>query len=283
MVWWQWCALLAIAGAVYAYFAGAKKPKTFRGKDGVVYLNVFGRTEFGPSASSFCIKLETWLRMSGVPFEVMKEWEFSSKGKSPWLHYNGVVVADSTLAIDHLKAQPELKVDLDAHLTPAQAAVAHAFKVMCDENLYWGLVYTRWITNPSISHYIGQVIPVIPAALRGLVIPLLRSGVNKQLNGHGIGRHSAEDVWRITQRDAQAIADHMAGHGGRFLMGDKPCSADAAVFGLMAGLLWAPYHSPLTKYVAAQPVLVAYAERFRDTYWPDWADFCKPNGKKAFP
>lgn len=41
-------------------------------KTGVVYLYQFPRTLVIPSLSSYCLKLETWLRMAGINYEVDK-------------------------------------------------------------------------------------------------------------------------------------------------------------------------------------------------------------------
>jgi hypothetical protein len=52
-----------------------------------------------------------------VPYEVMPAMQLSSKGKSPWIEYDGEVVEDSSLVVDFLQSKPELHIDLDAHLS----------------------------------------------------------------------------------------------------------------------------------------------------------------------
>ena len=59
----------------------------------------------------------------------------SSKGKTPWMEYNGQAVADSQFCIEHLKTQRGL--DLDADLSPSLKAQARAFRELTEENLYW--------------------------------------------------------------------------------------------------------------------------------------------------
>jgi glutathione S-transferase len=99
--------------------------------------------------------------------------------------------------------------------------------------------------------------------------------------GHGIGRHSIEDIYRITGKDVQAISEFLGNKP--FLMGEKACSADASVFGHVSALLWSPFDSPLIQKAKSYPNLEAYCARVRDTFWPDWKEYLKPAGAKAFP
>ena len=59
----------------------------------------------------------------------------SSKGKSPWMIYNGEEVADSQFCIDHLNKLHGL--DYNSHLSEEQRAAARAFQKLTEENLYW--------------------------------------------------------------------------------------------------------------------------------------------------
>lgn len=59
----------------------------------------------------------------------------SSKGKTPWITYNGMDIADSQFCIDYLNKK--LGVDMNDKLTSEQKAIARAFQKMTEENLYW--------------------------------------------------------------------------------------------------------------------------------------------------
>lgn len=59
----------------------------------------------------------------------------STKGKTPWITYNGLTVADSQFCIEFLKQERGL--DFDAHLTKEEKAVARAFRELTEENMYW--------------------------------------------------------------------------------------------------------------------------------------------------
>ncbi len=59
----------------------------------------------------------------------------SSKGKTPFITYNGIDVADSQFCIDFLN--DKRGIDLNKHLTIEQKSIARAFQKMTEENLYW--------------------------------------------------------------------------------------------------------------------------------------------------
>lgn len=67
--------------------------------------------------------------------------EFSSKGKIPWIEFNGTQVADSQFIIEFLSDKLDNK-DLSGHLSDEQRAVERAFLKMTEESLFW---YFDWI------------------------------------------------------------------------------------------------------------------------------------------
>ncbi|XP_046551644.1 failed axon connections homolog [Haliotis rubra] len=67
-----------------------------------VILHQIGRGPYAPSLTPFAVKLETYLRMARIPYQNVHGLKVSSKGKVPWIEYNGKAVADSTLCIDFL-------------------------------------------------------------------------------------------------------------------------------------------------------------------------------------
>src|SRR4051812_22261677 len=95
------------------------------------------------SASPACMKLETWLRIAGVPYEpgapMTKQ---PPKGKMPFIEDEGVLIGDSTLIIEHLKRTRQ--VDPDRSLGPAERAIGLAFRRMLKENVYWLLIHIRY-------------------------------------------------------------------------------------------------------------------------------------------
>jgi glutathione S-transferase len=77
-----------------------------------------------PNVSPFCCKLETWLRIARIPYEVVDtpDPRTGPKGKLPFIEDAGVRIADSSLIVDHLVRTRG--VDPDARLDASQREIA---------------------------------------------------------------------------------------------------------------------------------------------------------------
>lgn len=123
--------LLAVLVILWIY---TKKPsKTV--PSGVVLLHQFKPHSTVVNLSPPCLKLETFLRMAKIPYECDYSFKASSKGKIPWIEFNGTPVADSNFCIEFLSK--EFKVDVDSHLTDEERGLATAMLIMLEENTYW--------------------------------------------------------------------------------------------------------------------------------------------------
>lgn len=221
-----------------------------------------------PNASPFCMKLETYLRMAGLPFEIppasLRAIGKAPKGKMPYIEDAGKTLADSTLIIDYLKAS--YGDPLDGWLSAEQRAVALAFQRLLEENLYWAVVYTRWIEPEGWAKTRAAFFGTLPVPLRWFVPTLARRGLIKQMHGHGMGRHQAEEIHAIGQRDITALANYLGDKP--YFLGEQPCALDATVYAFVANLLWAPVASPLQRHAQQYPQLEAYCARMRSRYYP---------------
>jgi glutathione S-transferase len=218
-----------------------------------------------PSIGPFCLKLEAHLRMIDVPYRsVVDATPFKApKGKLPWIEHEGRRIGDSGFIIEYLNDR--FGRDPDAALSAADRAVAAAFRRLLEENLYWTIVYDRWMVDANWPITKETVLGRIPAAARVVVAPIARRGVRRQLAGHGIGLHSRDEIHSIGRKDIGALADFLGAKP--FLMGGAPTSIDAVAYGLLANLAWPPVVSPLKDEVAKRANLTAYLERMRDRYF----------------
>ena len=220
-----------------------------------------------PNASPFCLKLETYLRMAKLGFEIpaasLGAISKARKGKMPYIVDQGKTIADTTLVIDYLKAT--YGDPLDGWLSAEQQAVALAFQRLLEENLYWAVVYTRWIEPAGWAMTKPAFFGSMPVPLRWLVPTLARRGLIKELHGHGMGRHQGHEILVIGQRDITALADYLGDKP--YFMGEQPCTLDATVYAFVANLLWAPVESALKQHAQRFPQLEAYCARMRSQYY----------------
>jgi glutathione S-transferase len=215
---------------------------------------------FGFDPSPFCLKMETYLRLAGHPFQKKRgDLRKAPKRQLPVIEDDGRIVADSRFIIEYLKEKHGNP--LDGHLSPAEMANLHAWQRMVEESLYWTIVYSRWIDDAGWKVFAPLVFGFLPAPLRMIVPPLVRRRVARTLNGQGTLRHTKEEIYGLGLRDVDALAGLL---GDRpYMLGDKPTSLDASAAGSLINILHAPIESPLKAGTEKHANLVGYADRIR--------------------
>ena len=67
----------------------------------------------------------------------------SRKGKTPWITFNGIEIADSQLCLEMLADM--FQKDFSSHLSPEHKATARALQIMAYDHLYWYIYYLNII------------------------------------------------------------------------------------------------------------------------------------------
>ena len=224
------------------------------------------RPAFGlPNASPFCMKVENYLRMAGLAYECPRGGDMrkAPKGKMPYIEDEGTLVADSSFIIDHLKRK--YGDPLDAHLDAAARATALAVQRLFEENAYWAVVYFRWIEEAGWAVTRKTYFDWMKPPLKWIVPAVARRIVRKELHGHGMGRHSRDEIVAVGMKDLTAAADFL---GERpYFMGAQPTSLDATAYAFLANVLWVPYETPLKSHALRYPQLAAYCQRMKQRYY----------------
>jgi glutathione S-transferase len=221
-----------------------------------------------PNVSPFCCKLETWLRIAGVPYEVVDtpDPRKGPKGKLPFIEDAGVRIADTSLIVDHLVRTRG--VDPDARLNPSQRAIALLVQRTLEEHYAFVLAYTHFVRDEGWQHTPDRF-DSLPAIVRPLVRSMVRARVKKMLWKQGVLRYSHEEIVESARRDWSAVLTVMC--DGPFFFGDEPTGVDAIVFGALATSVLTPIESPIRDYLRSQPALVAYADRVHARFFPELA------------
>jgi len=218
-----------------------------------------------PSASPFCIKLETWLRIASLPFsiEMMSDPRRAPKRKLPFIEDNGKIMADSSLIIAGLKGQ--YRVLLDAHLNKSQENFALALQRLIEEHLYWSIVYSRWIDSAgwplTRSAYFGY----LPFPVRAFVPACVRNQMKKALYGQGMGRHLPEEIYRLGKQGISVLSDTLGDQ--RFFFGEQPASLDATAFAFISSIIDYPVDTPLKTHANLHKNLKRYCQNIRQSYY----------------
>ncbi len=224
-------------------------------------------TAYGlPNLSPFCMKLETYLRMAGIPYEIRwKSAPFGTpKGKLPYIRDGETCIGDSSFVIEYLKGR--YGDALDGWLTPEQRATALALQRLMEEHLYWAVLYLRWIEDSNWSGTRQAFFGGLPPVLRTLVPMGARRGMRRELHGHGMGRHSRDEITALANADVTALAAHLGDK--TYMMGDRPCSLDAIAYAFLANLLWVPLeYNPILEHARTYPTLESYCQRMKARYF----------------
>lgn len=214
-----------------------------------------------PTVSPFCLKLDAFLRMTGIEHtSITAGTPFGGpKRKAPWIEYKGAKLGDSTFIIDYLKQ--EFTKDPDAHLSAEQRGQGVAIQRLIEENLYWCMVYDRWVREENWSRLKATVLGSLPPALKPILPPIARRGVKKQLEGHGMGLHSPTDIEAISAKDIGALAALLGDR--QWFFGDQVTTTDACVYSLLANIAFVEFESPMKAQIAAHQNLTDWLHRFR--------------------
>ena len=138
---------------------------------------------------------------------------------------------------------------------------------MVEDQLYWALVHDRWMDEANFNNGPKSFFKRIPPPLRQLAILLIQRKIKGVLKGQGFGRHSRAEVANLTGRVVDGLAAILGDKP--FLMGEKPCGADAAVAGTLIALLCPVFESPTRAAIERHANLVAYRDRVLAQYFAE--------------
>ncbi|MDI1450854.1 glutathione S-transferase family protein [Polyangium sp. 6x1] len=226
----------------------------------------FGLPDLGP----FVVKLETWLRIAGIPYRTAPgDFRKAPKGKIPYASDGDRLIPDSSQIIDYLVEKHGDKLN-DGRFGAQDKALGRAIKSMFESELYFVLVYLRWWSDEDFARLrpaIGQSM-ASAGVPRFAVSPLLafaQRQTRSMLKAQGIGRHTREEVYATGRALVDAAADLLGDKP--FFLDDAPSTLDTAAYGQLAELLFTPFENPVKARVQEKANLVSFCERIRDTYW----------------
>ncbi len=232
----------------------------------MITLHTFGPAFGQPDSSPFVMKAMALLKLSGQSFTTSVYAggsKLGPKGKRPYLVDDGVTVADSTLIRFHLEQTYGL--DFDAHLTPQQKGVTWAVEKMCEEHLYFALVYFRWMVDENFNKGPATFFNKAPALIRPFVRAAMRNKSRNMLHAQGLGRHTEGEMTQLACRDIDALAQVLG--DAEWFGGASPCSADASAGAFVMACLCEHFDTPLLTRAKSNTNLVAYAQRVQSHFF----------------
>lgn len=219
------------------------------------YPKAFGLSSLSP----FCIKVEFFLKMANLPYDIQIELNPSKgpKGKMPFIEDAGEKIPDSSFIIEHLIR----KYSLD-HLTinnPEKEAQALAFKSMIEDALYFGLLYSRWVDPNGFKVVKSSFLPMFPPVIGHPFLAFIRSNLIKQSKAQGLGRHSPSEVYAISEKQITSLATLLGDND--FFFENKITYFDATAYAFLNTIMKQPIESPIKKGIKAHSNLCEYVSR----------------------
>jgi len=233
----------------------------------MIVLHQFARTWGIPNQSHFCVKVETYLRMAKIPYEIVETLPFRGpRGKLPFIEDQGQKISDTRMILRYLKTA--YGDPLDARLTPRQSGDATAFQRLLEEHLFWVSMYSRWhYTEANWQTTKQAIFSVLPPVIRDVGAMVYYRRINGQILGHGLGRLSPEEAFALGIEDLDALAGFLGEKP--YFLGELPSSLDASAYGILINTLGCPIESPLKDHALGLKNLVEYCRRIQTEYFPE--------------
>ncbi|ORU94143.1 MAG: glutathione S-transferase [Cycloclasticus sp. symbiont of Bathymodiolus heckerae] len=233
----------------------------------MIKLYQFSRTWGLPNLGHFNVKVETYLRMAKISYDIVETLPLKApKGKLPYIEDDGEYVADSSFILEYLKTK--YGDVLDERLSEKERATSLTIQRLLEEHLYWVGMYTRWQYS-DVNWQVNKkaIFGSMPPLVRDIAAAVYRRLIKKQIYGHGMARHKQDEVFHLGKVDLGALSSFLG--NSPYFMGEQATSIDASAFGVLVNTLFHPIESPVKEYGLGKENLVAYCHRMMSDYYPE--------------
>ncbi len=121
------------------------------------------------------------------------------------------------------------------------------------------MAHARWLIPENFAKGPAQFFDKAPAAMRDTLKSDALGRVKTALWGHGIGRHSVNEIGELADLSLSALSAVLGDQ--QFLMGERPVGVDATAAATLACVLSPLFQSPVRRAAERHGNLVAYTER----------------------
>ncbi|CAJ0586555.1 unnamed protein product, partial [Mesorhabditis spiculigera] len=216
-------------------------------KHNVVYLYQFPRTPYLPNPSPYCLKIETYLRVNNLKYEL-----------------NGEQISDSQIILWRLAKLFEIQDPVSGH----ERGTARAIERMLDMSTVNSLNHDRMVKHAHLTLARNVSGVPLPAFASNFLATRFAKKAQSMIN-RKTDRLSAEELKENLKRDIQAVADVL--DTKKFLFGDRMTIADCTAFGHLGTSYFLPFRQHITDLLDDDhPRVKNYLERIRAHYWQDW-------------
>jgi len=245
----------------------------------VVYLYQFPRAPTIPSLSAYCLKVETFLRVTGIKYENIdaKLFKFrSKKGQLLFIELNGEEIADSDIILKELSKKFEK--NLDDGLTTEQKVQSHAFESMLNNHTGWVVRLWRYshpddflaASQLDVKKALNSKLP------KGVLEFMFKWGIKRNVSdaiGHGIGHHSLEEAVEFGKSDLLTLSQFLGSKD--YFFGKQIHQLDVVAFAHLSQFIYVPFEGFKEWIEKETPNLISFVDRVKNKYWSDWDEITK--------
>jgi glutathione S-transferase len=212
-----------------------------------------------PTSGPFALKLLKWLDLAGLPYtQVIEDLpQKGPKGKNPWIEIDGERMGDTELIIATLARRSGF--DVDAGLTPEQAALSHVVRRLIEEHFHMVLEWELFVHPAGRAGAREIAARALPGPIATAATGYLAGHFSRQLHARGLARHAPEVIAAKAKADIAAV-EALVGDKP-FLTGARLAMGDIAAYGLMYPMARWPMRTPAADEIKSRPRLMAYLER----------------------
>ena len=227
------------------------------------FTPAFGHANISPA----CMKVEAFLRLSQLPFQIIDENNprKGPKGKLPFIRDNGLLIGDSELIMEYLESKYQFS--MDGHLDRMTRAHNNTYSRMLDEHLYWAVVYSRWGDESNWSALKKELFGAITPPLNSIVAAMARRNIQKQLHAQGMGRHNRDEIYDMANKALQQLSTYL--DSKQWFGGSYVSKLDITAVAYLSNIILSELPSPMAGCIREHENLLEYTERAYPILFPD--------------
>jgi len=227
------------------------------------------------SISPFALKLETWLRLTGIQYTNMYTTTFSKSSRMiPYIELNGKEFVDTSLIIEEFKNI--FQVNPDEILNSKQRALGHTLKRMVE--CYTIKYAFYWRYGQMMPEFYEKAISPWEQTSSTTFFRKIQPTISKvRAYFNGISRTSRAEQIDQCRQDFEVLSIFL-GENDYFLETDEPTTTDCAIFGILVQFFWMldVNMCPELEVVVNNSYknLRHFIQRMKEKLWPDWDKMC---------
>ena len=131
---------------------------------------------------------------------------------------------------------------MNAHLNSEQKAISLAYRSMIEDELYWVIVYRRWLDKDMNGN--DNVGPYLEAMLgKSFMVKMLgktiQGKIKKTCYDQGISRYHIDVVYRKGTEIINSILTYLGNKN--YFFGDKISEIDVVIYAFLSGIYSVPF------------------------------------------